>query len=134
MLNLEHNNLLALTPSIALMRSLQVFNSDHNPNLNWPPKSVMSQPFSVIIKFLRGFAFKNLVNNKENSDVTFIVDNDKIYCHRSLLSSRSPFFNKQFDPSKSYQEILIENVPKDLFFLVLEYMVINSNKGCSFIV
>lgn len=105
------------------MRSLQVFNAENNPDLAWPPKNIMTQPLDVILKYMRGFAFKNLVNNKENSDVTLLLEKQPIYAHRALLAHRFPFLKKQFDPSKNHQEIVLEGVSPSLFCLLLEYMV-----------
>jgi hypothetical protein len=129
MLNIEHNKLTALTPSIALMRSLQVFNTQGN-EIVWPPKSVMSLPLASIIKYLRGFAFKNLVNNQENSDIVFVVEDNTIHAHRALLYNRFPFFSAEFDPKLSKQEIIVKDTSYSLFILLLEVMVTTASVQC----
>lgn len=131
MLNLEHNQLTALTPSIALMRSLQIFNAENNETLLWPPKSVMTQPLDVIIKYMKAFAFKNLVNNKENSDVTFIVEDRIVYAHRALLYNRFPYFSNKFDVKLEKQEFVVKDTQYSLFILLLEYMVMKGMTAVS---
>jgi len=40
--------------------------------------------------------FKRMINDAEFSDITFIVEDDRIYSHKSILAARSAYFKRMF--------------------------------------
>ena len=86
--------------------------------------------FFFIYKFSNfqylAFAFKNYLNNKENSDICFVVEDRNLYAHRAILWSRKPnFLEKEFDDSLEYQTIPIANVSYNNFYKIIEFIVSN---------
>jgi hypothetical protein len=75
---------------------------------------------------------KNLVsslnvylNNKNFADVCFIINNERIYAHKLMLASRSPYFSNLILSNckdNSNLEIEIEDSSSKVFLGVLEYM------------
>jgi len=74
---------------------------------------------------------KDMVNDPQFSDVTFIVDDRQIYAHRSILASRCEHFAAMFRSGmrESHEnEIPLPNVSYDVFLLILEYLYTDSVK------
>lgn len=68
---------------------------------------------------------KSLLDNSMFSDVTFIVENRRIYAHRCILYARAEYFRNMFDSNmreSNEKEILIPDVTYDVFKAVLEYL------------
>ena len=74
---------------------------------------------------------KEMVNDPQFSDVTFIVDDREIYAHRSILASRCEHFDAMFRSGmrESHESrIPLPNVSYDVFLLILEYLYTDSVK------
>jgi len=68
---------------------------------------------------------KEMVDNDEFADVVFIVNNERVYAHRTILASRCEHFAAMFRSGmrESFeQEIKIPNVSKPVFLLLMEYL------------
>lgn len=66
-----------------------------------------------------------LLNNKQFSDVHFIVQGQTVYAHRAILYSRSDYFRTMFDAQmreSSELMIPIPDVSHDVFLAVMEYL------------
>jgi hypothetical protein len=90
-------------------------------NLILPPDA-KPQSFQMMSSHL-----KDLCNNQELSDVTFIVEGRKIYAHKIVLSLtsevyRAMFLRNGFREKESGTEIEIQNCTHDVFLAIMEYM------------
>jgi len=69
--------------------------------------------------------YRGLINNKEFSDVTFVVEDKEIYAHRNILSVNSTYFRKMFirelQENKSQLMITIPDTSYATFMTVIEY-------------
>mmetsp|Transcript_21486 Transcript_21486/g.30089 ORF Transcript_21486/g.30089 Transcript_21486/m.30089 type:complete len:607 (+) Transcript_21486:80-1900(+) len=74
---------------------------------------------------------RDLVNDDEYSDVTFIIDNQPVYAHRSILAHRCDHFAAMFRSGMREsveREISIPNVSKEVFLLLMEYLYTDNVK------
>lgn len=65
------------------------------------------------------------INDDTFSDVTLVVENERIHAHRVVLASGSEYFKKMFSSGmkeSKQREITIPNVSKNAFMLLLEYL------------
>ena len=72
-----------------------------------------------------GNSLSNYLNDKTFADVCFIIENEQIYAHKLILSSRSPYFSKLIKANckdNSTLEIEIEDSAPKIFLGILEYM------------
>ena len=71
---------------------------------------------------------KKLVNSELLSDITFLVEDEKVYGHK-LLCLRCPYFNHMFTgeymESKA-AELSIDGIRPEIFILFLEYLYSDS--------
>ena len=73
-----------------------------------------------------------MLDCKEFSDITLIIDGKEIYCHRTVLSSRSTYFKAMF--SHDFKEsdktrITLKSIPSyTLFYSLIEFMYSDSLK------
>jgi hypothetical protein len=70
--------------------------------------------------------FLSLINNKEYSDVTFIVGKDKkpVFAHRMILAKRSVYFRKLFESGMKEsvdKEIEKSNISHTTFLVLMRY-------------
>jgi len=68
---------------------------------------------------------KNIIGNKESSDVTINCDDKEFYCHQSVLSARSPVFRAMFQTKMKEKEtgsIDIEEYPSEVVKKMLFYV------------
>ena len=83
---------------------------------------------SVTSSFLRNL--KEMVDNDEFSDVVFIVNNqNRIHAHRTILATRCEHFAAMFRSGMREsieREIMIPNVTKPVFLLLMEYLYTDS--------
>ena len=81
--------------------------------------------------------FKRLVNDREMSDVCFLVEGQEVYAHRAILAVRSEYFRvllfnghmresvqavEDGNMSRSGAPIEVQNVSHTVFLKVLEYL------------
>lgn len=69
--------------------------------------------------------YANLIKNKELSDVTLILENEKFFCHKLILTTRSEVFAAMFNSEmveKQQGEIKIIDIRPEIFKLVLEFI------------
>ena len=75
---------------------------------------------------------KEMVNDDEYSDVTFIVEGQPVYAHRAVLAKRSDHFAAMFRSgmreSEEGAEIPIPTISRLVFLLILEYLYADSVK------
>jgi len=74
---------------------------------------------------------RDLVNDEEFADVTFLIENEPVYAHRAILAQRSDHFSAMFRSGmrESVEKtIAIPNVSKTVFLLLLEYIYTDSVK------
>merc|ERR1712157_431856 len=74
---------------------------------------------------------RDMVNESEFSDVTFIVEDRNIYAHKTILANRCEHFAAMFRSGmrESHEtEIPLPNVSYAVFLLVLEYLYTDSVK------
>merc|ERR1712127_1109032 len=72
-----------------------------------------------------------MVDNEEYSDVTFIVENQPVYAHRTILAGRCEHFAAMFRSGMREsveREIPIPNISKVVFLLLMEYLYTDSVK------
>ena len=72
---------------------------------------------------------KLYLKSKELCDIVLIVDNAKLYCHRVILASISPFFAAMFRTNmneKDKREIVLENYDQEVMKLVIKYIYTGS--------
>lgn len=65
------------------------------------------------------------LNSPQFSDVTFVVEGRKIHAHKVLLTLFSYYFRRAFacGMRESFeQEIVIEGIPYDTFFALIEFL------------
>lgn len=63
-----------------------------------------------------GAHFGMLLENTENSDVTFIVAGEKFHAHKLVLAARSPIFqSKFFEEEEDKHEIVISDLDPKVF-------------------
>ena len=82
-----------------------------------------SNTVTVSSSFIRDM--KDMVDNDEFADVAFIVNNERVYAHRSILASRCEHFAAMFRSGMRESvenEIHIPNVTKAVFILLMEYL------------
>ena len=69
---------------------------------------------------------KELVNDEEFSDVTFIVENRPVHALRAILAKRCEHFSAMFRSgmreSEAGVEIPIPNLSYPVFLLIMEYL------------
>lgn len=68
---------------------------------------------------------REMVDNNEFADVVFIVDDQRVYAHRSILAGRCEHFAAMFRSGmrESVEGVIhIPNVSKPVFLLLLEYL------------
>lgn len=95
-----------------------VFELDVDP----PPELTMNTLAMPNAKLVLGAS--SLLFSEQFSDVVFIVENERIHCHRVILSPQSEWFNAMF--SKGFKEtneteIRLPSVPLQIFKLLIEY-------------
>lgn len=69
--------------------------------------------------------FLALLNQKEFSDITLMVQGKPIYCHQVVLASRSVYFEAQFSHDFSEKDTRIatyNDVPYELFIMFLRHI------------
>jgi len=74
---------------------------------------------------------RDMVNDEEYSDVTFLVDDQPVYAHRAILARRCEHFAAMFRSGMREsleREIRIPNVPRPVFLLLMEYVYTDSVK------
>lgn len=75
---------------------------------------------------------KEMVNEDEYSDVTFIVGGQPVHAHRAVLAKRCEHFAAMFRSgmreSEQGAEIPIPNISRPVFLLILEYLYTDSVK------
>lgn len=74
---------------------------------------------------------RSLVNDDEFSDVTFIIENQRVYAHRAILAARcEPFAAMLRSGMRESVEgvIPIPNIRRSVFLLLLEYIYCDSVK------
>jgi len=74
---------------------------------------------------------RDLVNEDEHADVTFIVQGQPIHAHRAILSHRCEHFAGMFRSGMREsieKEITIPSISRDVFLLLLEYLYTDSVK------
>ena len=73
----------------------------------------------------RANPFVRALNDEDTCDITFIVENKKIYAHSCILKIRSDYFRKMFNAkfkeTKTW-EIHVEDTPYDVLFAYLLYI------------
>mmetsp|Transcript_15910 Transcript_15910/g.19420 ORF Transcript_15910/g.19420 Transcript_15910/m.19420 type:complete len:606 (+) Transcript_15910:599-2416(+) len=72
---------------------------------------------------------REMVDNDEFADVIFLIDDEKVYAHRSILASRCEHFAGMFRSGMRESidlEIKIPNVSKPVFLLLMEYLYTDS--------
>ena len=77
-----------------------------------------------------GQTLSTLKRSKHLSDITLIVDNQKFFCHKIIMSSFSAFFDAMFTSElKEYHqdEIQIHDVDKYIFMSILDFMYTGEN-------
>mmetsp|Transcript_24145 Transcript_24145/g.66907 ORF Transcript_24145/g.66907 Transcript_24145/m.66907 type:complete len:608 (-) Transcript_24145:79-1902(-) len=73
-------------------------------------------------------ALRSMINDKEHSDVTFLVENETIHAHRAILVRRCKMFATMFrlgmrESNQQQQEpIPIPGLTKKIFLLILEFL------------
>jgi len=68
---------------------------------------------------------KNIIGNKESSDVVIKCDDKEFYCHQSVLSARSPVLRAMFQTKMKEKEtgsIDTEEYPSEVYKKMLFYM------------
>ena len=104
--------------------------------------AVLVEPYDVCGNFVVPFAsnsssvtssyvheLKELINNEEFSDVTFIVEGRPIYAHRAILAQRSAHFAAMFRSGmreSTEREVQMHSVSYAAFLLLMEYIYIDS--------
>ena len=87
--------------------------------VNYPPPLVDSE---------RSNPFVRALNDEDTCDITFIVENRKIYAHISILKICSEYFRKMFNAKfkeTKTGEIHVEDTSYDVFFAYLLYIYSN---------
>mmetsp|Transcript_12203 Transcript_12203/g.22618 ORF Transcript_12203/g.22618 Transcript_12203/m.22618 type:complete len:1213 (-) Transcript_12203:989-4627(-) len=80
---------------------------------------LVSMPRSTLLSDLAQF-----INNKQYSDVTFVVEGQRVYAHKALCI-RSPYFNAMFTAGmreSNETEITLADVRYDVFLSILTYL------------
>eukprot|EP00569_Conticribra_weissflogii_P016347 CAMPEP_0171399114 /NCGR_PEP_ID=MMETSP0880-20121228/6388_1 /TAXON_ID=67004 /ORGANISM="Thalassiosira weissflogii, Strain CCMP1336" /LENGTH=839 /DNA_ID=CAMNT_0011913219 /DNA_START=41 /DNA_END=2560 /DNA_ORIENTATION=- len=89
---------------------------------------------STMVPISSGFLhdMKDMVNDEEYSDVTFIVEDQPVYALRAILAKRCEHFAAMFRSgmreSEAGAEIPIPNLSRAVFLLILEYLYTDSVK------
>ena len=67
-----------------------------------------------------------LINNKELSDVQFVIEGQVIYANKSILAIRSEYFKMMFmsglKEGQDCQQIVIKDIHYDTFMNILQYI------------
>lgn len=66
-----------------------------------------------------------MLNQKEFSDITLMVQGKPIYCHQVILASRSVYFEAQFSHDFSEKDTRVatyNDVPYDYFIMFLKHI------------
>lgn len=69
--------------------------------------------------------FRQLMGNEEFSDVTFVVEGQRVRCHRAILAARSDHFRAMFTSGmreSREHEIVLEHTRLPVFIALLEYI------------
>lgn len=70
---------------------------------------------------------ENLMNDKEYSDVSFLVDGKSFKAHKCILARESPVFDAMFKTDmkeKQLNEVVIEDIGSDVFEEMLRYVYV----------
>ena len=75
--------------------------------------------------------FRKLMDNPELADVTFLVENQKVYANKAILAVRSEYFKvmlftAKMRESQAQQPIELKDVPHSVFLKLLEYLYTDS--------
>eukprot|EP00804_Cyclotella_cryptica_P017747 CCRYP_001181-RA/>CCRYP_001181-RA protein AED:0.06 eAED:0.06 QI:2605/0.71/0.87/1/0.71/0.87/8/186/753 len=104
------------------------------------PNAILSEGGSrrrtpgVMVPVSAGFLhdMKDMVNEDEYSDVTFIVEGQPVYAHRAVLSKRCDHFAAMFRSgmreSEAGAEIPIPTMSRPVFLMILEYLYTDTVK------
>jgi RCC1 and BTB domain-containing protein len=93
------------------------------------PGAFGASSFPVTQSFLQDM--RDLVDDDEYSDVTFLVDDQPIHAHRAILARRCDHFAAMFRSGMREsveREIRIPNIPRPVFLLLMEYIYTDSVK------
>ena len=74
---------------------------------------------------------RDMVDDDEYSDVTFLVEDQPIHAHRAILARRCEHFAAMFRSGMHEsveKEIRIPNIPRPVFLLLMEYLYTDSVK------
>ena len=74
------------------------------------------------------------LNDEDNSDLAFIIENRKIYAHSFILKIRSEYFRKMLDTKwreRETGEIQVKDTSYDAFFAYLQYIYSNGVNAAS---
>lgn len=74
---------------------------------------------------------KNMVNNKSQSDVMFVLKDGHVYANKSILIGQSQYFRAMFQSNmreSTEDEIKIEGCSRPVFLLMMEYLYSNDVK------
>lgn len=74
---------------------------------------------------------RDMVDDDEYSDVTFLVEDQPIHAHRAILARRCEHFAAMFRSGMREsveKEIRIPNIPRPVFLLLMEYLYTDSVK------
>lgn len=69
--------------------------------------------------------FVYLLNQKDFSDITLMVEGKPIYCHQVILASRSVYFEAQFSHDFAERDTRVatyNDVPYELFLMFLRHL------------
>lgn len=82
-----------------------------------------SNTVSVTSSYIKNM--RDMVDNDEFADVTFILDDGQVHAHRTILASRCEHFDAMFRSGmreSTEREITIPNVSRLVFLLLIEYL------------
>jgi hypothetical protein len=109
-------------PYVADFDRKQTFDLDIDPTVKRPFNSAL---FGVIVK--KGFS--KLYNNRELSDVTLVLGDEKVPAHKTVLSVWSDTFRAMLDTTSAWKESTLEELVVDVepdgyecFKYMLQYM------------
>jgi len=95
--------------------------------------ATVKPPFSLPKE--SGINLKDLINEPKFSDVQFLVDEATFYAHRVVLSARCEYFSTMLyggmRESTQSNPIIIQEISKGSFLLILEFIYTNNIKDLS---